>query len=320
MHSKASPNATGTASSLYTDSQAAVRAYVAGSSIDAAAAAAFGADISGEAVAAAVQAFDRYGWARLELVDEELLHGARGAYDRENDTIYVSRQFLVISRDVPAAVTAVLIEEIGHAIDAHVQAVDAPGDEGAIFAQFVLGDVPDATALAALHAENDHTTIVVDGVAAAVELAGPVVGTITLDGALTDWSTTNPIDKPDSTSTTGYNIYGKATGGSFVFALQAPVAIGANTTVWFNTDQNVATGYKIFGEAGGAEYNVNFDATGTPHLYTGNAGATLVPNVTVSFGYSADKHVVEFAVPTTALGSPRIAGTLWDVNDGATLP
>jgi Ca2+-binding RTX toxin-like protein len=315
---KTSPIDSAGASSLYADAQAAVRAYAAGASIDAAAAAAFGADISGAAVAAAVRAFDRYGWARLELVDDEVLHGARGAYDRQSDTIYLSRQYA--SDTSSTAVVGVLVEEIGHAIDARVNGTDAAGDEGAIFAQFVLGNVPDAGTLAALHAENDHTTIIVDGHAAAVELAGPVVGTITLDGALTDWSAADQIDKPDSTSTTGYNIYGKVTGGSFVFALQAPVAIGANTTAWFNTDQNVTTGFKIFGEPGGAEFNVNFDATGTPHLYTGAAGATAVPGVTVSFGYSADKHVVEFAVPTTALGSPRIAGTLWDVNDGATLP
>jgi predicted lipoprotein with Yx(FWY)xxD motif len=315
---KTSPIDSAGASSLYVDAQAAVRAYAAGASIDAAAAAAFGVDISGAAVAAAVRAFDRYGWARLELVDEEVLHGARGAYDRQSDTIYLSRQFLAISRDAPAAVSAVLVEEIGHAVDANVHAIDAPGDEGAIFAQFVTGNVPTSSELAALHAENDHTSIIVDGHTAAVELAAPVVGTITLDGSLADWAATDAIDRTGST--TGYDIYAKATGGSFVFALKAPVAIGANTTAWFNTDQNTATGFKIFGSTGGAEFNVNFDATGTPKLYTGNAGGTLVSGATVSFGYSADKTVVEFAVPKTAIGSPMSLGTLWDVNDSVFLP
>jgi Ca2+-binding RTX toxin-like protein len=166
--SKTSPVDSATASSLYADAQAAVRAYAAGASIDAAAAAAFGADISGAAVAAAVRAFDRYGWARLELVDE-VLHGARGAYDRQSDTIYLSRQYA--SDTSAAGVVGVIVEEIGHAIDARVNESDAAGDEGAIFAQFVLGQAPSAPELALLHAENDHGTINVDGNAVQVEFS-----------------------------------------------------------------------------------------------------------------------------------------------------
>ena len=58
----------------------------------------------------------------------------------------------------------------------------------------------------------------------------------------------------------------------FYFAISAPLAIGANTTVWFNTDLNAATGYQIFGSLGGAEYNLNIKADGTAALYTGAAG------------------------------------------------
>src|SRR5581483_6214620 len=103
------------------------------------------------------------------------------------------------------------------------------------------------------------------------------------------------------------------------FAVHAPVAIGADTTAWLNTDRNAATGYQIFGFAGGAEYNVNFDSSGTPHLYRGAAGQTL-QSVTVPFGYSADHKTVEFAVPKTALGSPAAINTLWDVHDNTYLP
>ena len=73
-----------------------------------------------------------------------------------------------------------------------------------------------------------------------------------------------------------------------VLAVSAPVAIGANTTAWLNTDRNAATGFQIFGFAGGAEFNVNFDATGQPALYTGNAGQTAVADVDIAFMTSTD--------------------------------
>ena len=139
-----------------------------------------------------------------------------------------------------------------------------------------------------------------------------------LNGSLTDWTAADVLDRNGSTP--GYDVYGRESGGTFYFALQSPVAIGANTTVWFNTDQNTATGFRIFGTSGGAEYNINFDASGVPRLYTGDAGQTLVPGVTVASAFSADRTIVEFSVPTSALGTPKIVGTLWDVNNTTFLP
>lgn len=305
---------------LFDSAKAAVRTFISGVTLESAAATAFGEHVSGATVAAAIHGFDRDGWPLLMLDDAQALHGARAAYDRIGNTIHVSREFLTAYANAPAVVVNVLVEEIGHAIDAQVNGIDAAGDEGAIFAQWVAGDAPDAQALSVLQAENDHGSVSIGGASFAVEFAAPVVGSVTLDGSLSDWAAGDQIDRFSSVA--GYDIYAKATGGSYVFALKAPVAIGAGTTAWFNTDQNVATGYKIYGEAGGAEFNVNFDSTGTPFLYTGNAGATRVSGASVSFGYSADRTVVEFAVPNTAIGSSRVVGTLWDVNnnDAAVLP
>lgn len=279
--------------------------------------AAFGKDVSAAQVSAVVQGFERSGWPKLVLADADDLHGARAAYDPAKQTIYLSRDYLANAR--PEAVKAALIEELGHAIDARVHRADAAGDEGEIFARFVTGHAPDATELAALHAQNDHGTIQVAGKIVSVELAAPVVGTVTLDGDLADWSAAQRIDK--SLGQPGYEVYGKASGDSFVFALKAPTAIGANTTAWLNTDQNAATGFQVFGFAGGAEYNVNFDASGTPQLYTGGAGQTAVAGATVSFGKSADGTIVEFAVQKSAIGTTGGAiNTLWDVNDVSFLP
>ena len=43
----------------------------------------------------------------------------------------------------------------------------------------------------------------------------------------------------------------------------------------FAFNRDAATGFQIWGWAGGAEYNVNFDALGTPALFTGDAPAGL---------------------------------------------
>ena len=144
------------------------------------------------------------------------------------------------------------------------------------------------------------------------------VGDITLDGELSDWSTTQRLDT-EQTGIAGYELYGKSTDNSFVIALKAPIAIGANTTAWINTDANMATGHKIWGFAGGAEYYVNFDAAGNPALYTGDAGQTLVA-ASLAHAFSADHTIVEFAVPKALIGNPDEINTLYDINDSVFLP
>ncbi|WP_460451295.1 Calx-beta domain-containing protein [Alsobacter sp. SYSU BS001988] len=146
------------------------------------------------------------------------------------------------------------------------------------------------------------------------------VSGVTLNGSLADWTQADRLDTFGG-GAAGYEFYGKSAGGNYVFALKGPAAIGPNTTLWLNTDEQAATGYKIFGANGGAEYNINFDAAGAPHLYTGGAGETLVPNAVVSYGFSADKQTVEFAVAWNQVSDPNgVAQVLADVNDAIFLP
>ena len=129
-------------------------------------------------------------------------------------------------------------------------------------------------------------------------------GTVTLDGALGDWSAANRLDTA-ADGVAGYEVYGQYTGNAFVFALRAPagVTIGTNTTFWLNTDQNTSTGYQIWGFAGGAEYNINIGADGKLALYSGAAGQTLVSSA-IDYSLSADGTVLEFAVPSALPGRP----------------
>jgi len=280
---------------------------------------AFGSDADRKAVAETLGDFllERNAPA-VTLVAAETLHGASAAYAAKTDTIYVSAEFVSSHAASPAAIERVLLEEIGHAIDSRINATDALGDEGAIFASLILGETLSAAQLQALQAENDRGAIVVDGQAASVEFAA-TYGTVTLDGGLADWTAADRLDTAAS-GAAGYELYGKLTGNAYVFAIKSAVAIGADTTVWLNTDQNKATGYQIWGFAGGAEFNVNLDAAGLPKLYTGAAGQTLV-NGALDYARAADSKIIEFAVPVTLLpGSPQAADILADVNDQVYLP
>lgn len=66
-----------------------------------------------------------------------------------------------------------LLEEIGHFIDAQVNTADTPGDEGALFAALVQGIQLDRDTLEAITREDDTTTLILDRQAIVVEKAAP---------------------------------------------------------------------------------------------------------------------------------------------------
>jgi hypothetical protein len=116
-----------------------------------------------------VRAQDVAGLPRVGLLDDRALNGARGVYVQETDTIYLSRQF--VEGSSVDRITGVLIEEIGHGIDARVNAIDAVGDEGDIFSRLVRQESIGADSLKSLRVEDDHAGIIIDGRELAVEQA-----------------------------------------------------------------------------------------------------------------------------------------------------
>ena len=104
---------------------------------------------------------------QIEIIDSSILGNANGAYAISNNKIYLSEGFL--STATSEAIQSVILEEIGHFVDAQVNSVDSAGDEGAIFAALVQGYSLDDTTLQALKAEDDRATITVDGQVVAVE-------------------------------------------------------------------------------------------------------------------------------------------------------
>ena len=126
-----------------------------------------------------------------------------------------------------------------------------------------------------------------------------IYGTITVDGSLSEWTAAQRIDGP-ANAVAGYALYGSVQADTYLIAIQATAstdqAIGAGTILWLNTDQNTATGYSPFGNIG-AEYNVTFDAGGTPYLYTGASGQTRVSATPLNFALSPDGKSLEIAIP-----------------------
>jgi Ca2+-binding RTX toxin-like protein len=105
----------------------------------------------------------------IEVLSDEVLGTANGAYSSSTNKIYLSASFLNTASS--AAIVNVILEEIGHYVDAQINQVDSAGDEGAIFAELVRGNSLDVATLDALRAENDQTTIIVNGESIQVEQA-----------------------------------------------------------------------------------------------------------------------------------------------------
>jgi hypothetical protein len=114
-----------------------------------------------------VRAQDVAGLPQIGLLDDRVLNGANGVYVQETDRIYLSRQF--VEGSSVDQITGVLIEEIGHSIDARVNAIDAAGDEGNIFSQSVRQEAIGTELLNSLKIEDDHARIILDGRELAVE-------------------------------------------------------------------------------------------------------------------------------------------------------
>ena len=94
----------------------------------------------------------------------------QGAYSQERETIYLSADWLRDKLAYPAGITTVILEEIGHYLDAHLGDGDALGDEGAIFASLVQCRTQD---LEAWRKEDDWGTLTIGGATVAVEYSAP---------------------------------------------------------------------------------------------------------------------------------------------------
>jgi Ca2+-binding RTX toxin-like protein len=103
------------------------------------------------------------------IVDRQTIGNANGAFATENNTIYIAKDFLANNNSQQIA--AILIEEIGHAIDSRINSQDSRGDEGQIFSVVVRGEKIDKAELAELKSENDRVIVTIDRQQLSIEQA-----------------------------------------------------------------------------------------------------------------------------------------------------
>ena len=149
---------------------------------------------------------------------------------------------------------------------------------------------------------------------------------IAIDGEINDWEMLEQINLPTNLPpalATGDAIYGQYTTSpesAYIFAIKTTGAqIGANTTFWLNTDNNVETGFKIWGTYGGAEFFVNVDSgDNLPYLY--DQAGTFVTGP-LEHSYNADKTVLELVVPSALIGNPQgKISLIGDISDQTFFP
>ncbi len=151
-------------------------------------------------------------------------------------------------------------------------------------------------------------------------------GTYDVDGDLSEWTARQRIDLPTTfwQRRAGYTLHGTFADGHYIIALQSAVAIGPGTTIWLNTDQDPSTGFLVFGNtvgASGAEFNIQFDSSSVPSLYTGGAGANIQPS-TLDYAFGGGGTILEIAIPASdiGLGLPRDIDVFLDVNGTNYMP
>ncbi|WP_156815568.1 calcium-binding protein [Pseudanabaena sp. PCC 6802] len=138
--------------------------------------AAFGEGIDVADLQVAWRAGDFSGLPRVEVRSPAEINGANGAYAAATDTIYLSRDFLDRNAGNLEPIVSVLLEEMGHAVDARLNRADSLGDEGAIFSALVRGERLTPQLLALLKAKDDSATVTLDGKDVAIEQDN-IVGT-----------------------------------------------------------------------------------------------------------------------------------------------
>lgn len=93
------------------------------------------------------------------------LHGGNGAYDAGSGVVYLNEE---LAND-PELLAQTYLEEAGHHLDTLLNRTDSVGDEGELFRRLMSGENLSQNEIAAIRAENDHATIVVNGKEVEVE-------------------------------------------------------------------------------------------------------------------------------------------------------
>jgi RHS repeat-associated protein len=119
---------------------------------------------------------------QFEVVEDSQLK-ALGAYSADTNTIYLSQKLFEQAVQDSSLLVSVMLEELGHYIDAKLNDADSTGDEGQLFALLVQQGFLSQSQLITLKQQSDQGQIAIDGQAIAVEFARDSYGVIDNIGA-----------------------------------------------------------------------------------------------------------------------------------------
>ncbi|MCF3569107.1 hypothetical protein L2E69_07345 [Planktothrix agardhii 1806] len=122
---------------------------------------------------------------QLEIRSSSELNGAKGAFSKLTNTIYLSLDLVLKNANNTSEIVAVFTEEYGHFLDSKINTIETPGDEGEIFASLVQGGELSGDKLQKMKVEDDTAEILLDGKTIPVEKAD--VSWIGRIGGSGDW-------------------------------------------------------------------------------------------------------------------------------------
>ena len=113
-------------------------------------------------------------WAQNNFTDTphiELVFGQNfnGAFAKDNNTVFLSGEFVGANSGNVGAVTGALLEEVGHYLDSKINVQDAAGDEGNIFSRLEQGESISEGELLGLKNEVDTGIIFINNQPISIE-------------------------------------------------------------------------------------------------------------------------------------------------------
>lgn len=231
------------------------------------------------------------------------INGAQGAYAAASDTIYLSAEFLRDNAANPGIITAVLLEEFGHALDTRLNALDTLGDEGELFSDLVQGQALSALEMQRILVEDDSVVVSMDNQTVILEQSTTNLGLWQGYGYLNDFiNYGDPGDNWDfSIILTGVTSdYIQVSSSSNLVDLVLRLYVLNGNFIEANYDKNPADG--------------NFEAISLANLPAGNYRATVFDSYN---GYYLGYYNT-YASYTLEINAPEIPRDRFESNDTLT--
>ena len=195
----------------------------------------------------------------VEIRSKSEINGANGAFSSDTRKIYLAEEFINRNAHNLEAISQVLLEEIGHYIDAEINLTDADGDEGAIFSNLVREIKLTPEELRLLRQEDDNATIILDGQEISIEqqVIGDDGRELITDTTDFPWNMIGFISSEWSRS--GQS--GTTGGGTGALFLSPYHVLTAAHVVWDKTELEAS------GNGYASTVNINFGQTGQERFY-----------------------------------------------------